>query len=910
MSKPLLLEGKLPEIDEAKLRAKKKFLKCCKSSQSSIERELLEKYGSREELLLSAFLIKINRKGKRQKRVLAVTNLALYNFVPAKYTFKQMKRRIALRQVTKIFKTVRRAKSGMFQFAIKVKDEYDYRYEYENAAAIIDTIQRAHDALVEDALVVVNLEMEYHIEQSITTKPKSTGAPQQGSYWGRRGSVVKLDAAMQDASLSGKVKSAGASLSASSVRTLKLTAAKSSIDRSRSYSFNDAPVGEASVKLFLRKGAVSTRNLNEEGGGGGGKAAESLEVVSICLGIAGALEILGGTARASKAMENMGGLSETYNKAMSTFFDVNPAAANASAIAKGGGDSAKARSPKQASKAVNVIVSDNTCGPHIATIIKGELGVVELLLDCVAAGIGHSDGVVSHWATKSLWLLMKLYRDKNLLHKNDTSITAFARVLMVSFAKARPFTATAYDALLQILLDRCSVARAGRSGEHLAGLGGKPLEAFGKTIHFPRLLETICSFLRSSDLALQKNAMKDLNYLLCSKVNENFDAFLRQPNWHAWFLPLLSQIPARKEDRSDVHDEVFKLIMNLYAMLHHYCFRHPRAFSIEQLLHQCMFSLQEYARAWTVDCVRISRTILMGLLSKIEDPRSSKSWKHDLNSEMWENMYKVLSVIKEFIFYKKVDRDMETDDPNLFQDIGDSPPSILKVCKNGALGSSTAGAPFSAATKRSRTLGLHLDSQTFKCLDKVLVEKVTRLMRSLGFAGKDHAHSSLVVADSLSTRAKTKARMGSELCTDFENIRQIMHKIDTEGEAKIVDNMNQVSKLVEASEKKNVLTGFLKRNTSLRKTISLRENVYRLQAQKMIATQSSPDMRSQKVNRIKVQRVDSKQTSKGNRIGAAKLRSVEKGGSVRGRGTSKGKDGGKQPNDGGKEGVEGREKED
>jgi len=73
-----------------------------------------------EVIIYSDFVTKLNRVGKRQKRVLVITNKAIYNFLPRKYT--KWKRRILLKDINAVTTT------GVGEFVLHVPTEYDYRY--------------------------------------------------------------------------------------------------------------------------------------------------------------------------------------------------------------------------------------------------------------------------------------------------------------------------------------------------------------------------------------------------------------------------------------------------------------------------------------------------------------------------------------------------------------------------------------------------------------------------------------------------------------------------------------------------------------------------------------------------------------------------------------------------------------
>eukprot|EP01083_Nonionella_stella_P298391 1012873_1 len=78
-----------------------------------------------EQVILSTKLWKINRKGKSQKRILLITDKAIYNIKPNKLNTCQ--RRIMLEAVASI------TSSKSHEFTINITSEYDYRYKSLNA---------------------------------------------------------------------------------------------------------------------------------------------------------------------------------------------------------------------------------------------------------------------------------------------------------------------------------------------------------------------------------------------------------------------------------------------------------------------------------------------------------------------------------------------------------------------------------------------------------------------------------------------------------------------------------------------------------------------------------------------------------------------------------------------------------
>lgn len=100
----------------------------------------LEKHGrgsgkNRERVFFSCLLAKINRRGREQKRVLMITDKAIYNLLPNAY--HKMKRRIDIKQIDSVTSSSQPGPKGI-EFVIHVAGEHDYRYRTSSMAGIIE----------------------------------------------------------------------------------------------------------------------------------------------------------------------------------------------------------------------------------------------------------------------------------------------------------------------------------------------------------------------------------------------------------------------------------------------------------------------------------------------------------------------------------------------------------------------------------------------------------------------------------------------------------------------------------------------------------------------------------------------------------------------------------------------------
>jgi serum/glucocorticoid-regulated kinase 2 len=101
-------------------------------------RKMMSKNGgsSHEKVLFSDLLVKINKKEKEQTRVLLITDKALYNMKPNKYSSCQ--RRIALDIIDSVS-----ISSVSNEFVVHVGEEYDYRFKGAKKQVIAAILKKA-----------------------------------------------------------------------------------------------------------------------------------------------------------------------------------------------------------------------------------------------------------------------------------------------------------------------------------------------------------------------------------------------------------------------------------------------------------------------------------------------------------------------------------------------------------------------------------------------------------------------------------------------------------------------------------------------------------------------------------------------------------------------------------------------
>ena len=90
-------------------------------------------------------VLKINRKQKRQERVLILTDRALYNFAPG--AWKQAKRRIMIKDLRGLILS-RASDELIFQ----VSDSYDYRYEIKRRSEVLEMLSKSYEKVMKEEI--------------------------------------------------------------------------------------------------------------------------------------------------------------------------------------------------------------------------------------------------------------------------------------------------------------------------------------------------------------------------------------------------------------------------------------------------------------------------------------------------------------------------------------------------------------------------------------------------------------------------------------------------------------------------------------------------------------------------------------------------------------------------------------
>ncbi|ETO20739.1 hypothetical protein RFI_16479 [Reticulomyxa filosa] len=122
-----------------------------------------EKKTHGEYLIFSEKLVKINNKGKKQDRVLLITNKAIYNTKPGKYGKSQ--RRIPITEVGMV--TVSTTSP---EFVFHVPSQYDYHMASRNKTVIADKLAELYSKLKDgEELLIIQSELK-HLKDLVLSK--------------------------------------------------------------------------------------------------------------------------------------------------------------------------------------------------------------------------------------------------------------------------------------------------------------------------------------------------------------------------------------------------------------------------------------------------------------------------------------------------------------------------------------------------------------------------------------------------------------------------------------------------------------------------------------------------------------------------------------------------------------------
>jgi len=143
-----------------------KLDKLCLAVDPLVSKMIVKESGSQiEEVRLSDFVIKINRKGVEQTRVFLLTDKAIYNVMPSNHG--KCKRRIPIETVTGVTMS-----TLSNEFVIHIPNEYDYRFKSPQKKKLIDTLATLFEIITKTKLQVNNADV-VDLKDMTLTKEKA-----------------------------------------------------------------------------------------------------------------------------------------------------------------------------------------------------------------------------------------------------------------------------------------------------------------------------------------------------------------------------------------------------------------------------------------------------------------------------------------------------------------------------------------------------------------------------------------------------------------------------------------------------------------------------------------------------------------------------------------------------------------
>eukprot|EP00475_Leptophrys_vorax_P006543 TRINITY_DN1405_c0_g1_i1.p1 TRINITY_DN1405_c0_g1~~TRINITY_DN1405_c0_g1_i1.p1 ORF type:complete len:544 (+),score=155.01 TRINITY_DN1405_c0_g1_i1:39-1670(+) len=141
-------------------------------------RQLINSKGKKEEkVIYSSLVIKINKRGVAQSRVLMITDRAIYNLKPGEYT--TLKRRILIENIGALSVSENEQSN---EFVIHVPDEYDYRYQSEQKEIILDILSHEFKTLTRRKLAVIGIK-DASLDDVTVTRDKAIFQAREEKLW-------------------------------------------------------------------------------------------------------------------------------------------------------------------------------------------------------------------------------------------------------------------------------------------------------------------------------------------------------------------------------------------------------------------------------------------------------------------------------------------------------------------------------------------------------------------------------------------------------------------------------------------------------------------------------------------------------------------------------------------------------
>eukprot|EP01029_Cantina_marsupialis_P001658 TRINITY_DN1145_c0_g1_i1.p1 TRINITY_DN1145_c0_g1~~TRINITY_DN1145_c0_g1_i1.p1 ORF type:complete len:1708 (-),score=582.36 TRINITY_DN1145_c0_g1_i1:692-5815(-) len=744
------------KLDKLNLATNSGFLKCIASFRNNSKNKDkfygLNPLTVTEKVLFSGDLIKINRKGKRQKRALVITSLGIFNFAPKK--FKNFKRRISLGDLDQVFLC-----DGTFEFVLHPADwsmEYDYQYDAgdkNSREEIVQILQSAFKELTGSILGVVDLHKEM-VESMKRSKRTVTDL--------KKAAPVKE----QNVGISGPKKHRKMSIA-------------------NRLSMPTSLLGSDSGGMYRDNSQLPN--------------VRSQLVESLCL---------------------------TNNNASSLTAKMQKIPVFLEEILDKGDNCQQIR--EMMLKATNAVeLHQMLCEMLLKQAVADELSWwfkcsplwSEQVFECVAEGTGHNDAFVRSCAYKSLWCLCnmtvqeKIPVAKSLVPEGvqyKDPHTLFNIVVLQTMPSIKPEKSD-YLTFLEITLDTIS-----KPSQKVT-----KVETLGRTIATDVVLPPLFRLVDQSDFEIRQHALKDFNFLLLKKT-PTYSMFLKNignlgafnplddlmwsgctNSWQSWVLPFFATVA--KNDRTEDDADFLKTIMNVFASIFIHVFGSDR-----DLAKDVGSTVDEIARfaGWHDEAIYICRSLLNLLLSKVGS--SCRRWKLDAEKDEWENMFKVIQAVEDFIFFRPV-REID---------------GVLEESSNLLIPHPDPTSLPPPPSKTAGDVGVHIDSEG-NVKDIQLVQRVLKILTALGI--KEGAESR--AAD---RKLKTRLKHGFNIMKKFSTIAEFFGSMHSKDEKEKLQAQKKVAEFLEKLAKTKS-SGFISRGKG-KKAIasSLKVSMMRQAARKQI----------------------------------------------------------------------------
>jgi hypothetical protein len=533
-----------------------------------------------EKIAFADIVMKINRRKARQRRVLVVTNVAIYNFEWKKY--KTYKRRIALVKLTQIF-TIK-SDPELFVLHSDAVDEYDYRFESPKKDEILDILRKKCNAIGCENLHVIELE-EAHIEAVMVSKKQRNELLKQVSLrggqnlgWDQSSTIESINRATMEDLRTGPIVSAAGAFDARSIRAD--TTVTVDDDRARGSSMVQVTSGNCETHT---QSSETPRDICQ------GTSMQSL------LSNGDDMQSGGEDADQSEGEEELPiQLKEIYD----ILLEIKSKSENSRVHEIMSWPSKK---PSQMIKMVVEILCDDDSAQDILWWCASVPVWARSFIEGIATLVGEKQEVIRVWALRALWRLIPLFEAEQLMQDHLLPMGGFVEMSLTALSRY-PLTKPLYVALLELMLNQKSqTGHIEAMGQAIAKKGGQ-------------ICEVVMKLLRDCNWDLRLEILKDINVLMIRR-EENVQVFLEAHEWQLWLFHILEHIPRRQSERTEVEEQVFKCTMNVFCIVHLNVFS-KYTDKLEPLLNQSLDMLHKHA-GWGYDAVGVGRTLLTSLISKI-----------------------------------------------------------------------------------------------------------------------------------------------------------------------------------------------------------------------------------------------------------------------------------------------------